>query len=81
MHQLRSDGLRLVLRDVGEDALEEADQQGGVERRVLLAERALFVIDKEGVIAWSYNSPVAVNPGAVRLFDAETGQAIREASV
>ena len=27
-------------------------------------ERALFVIDKNGVIAWSYCSPVAVNPGA-----------------
>ena len=28
------------------------------------SERALFVIDKNGVIAWSYLSPVAVNPGA-----------------
>lgn len=27
-------------------------------------ERALFVIDKEGVIAWSYCSPVVINPGA-----------------
>ena len=26
--------------------------------------RALFVIDKEGVIRWSYGSPVGVNPGA-----------------
>ncbi len=26
--------------------------------------RALFVIDKDGKIAWSYLSPVAVNPGA-----------------
>ncbi len=26
--------------------------------------RALFVIDKNGVISWSYLSPVAVNPGA-----------------
>ena len=29
-----------------------------------IAERALFVIDKEGVIRWSYCSPVGVNPGA-----------------
>jgi peroxiredoxin len=28
------------------------------------SERALFVIDKNGVIVWSYCSPVAVNPGA-----------------
>jgi peroxiredoxin len=27
-------------------------------------ERALFVIDAEGVIRWSYVSPVGVNPGA-----------------
>jgi peroxiredoxin len=27
-------------------------------------ERALFVIDKKGTIAWSFRSPVAVNPGA-----------------
>ena len=28
------------------------------------AERALFVIDAEGVIRWSYVSPVGINPGA-----------------
>jgi peroxiredoxin len=28
------------------------------------SERALFVIDAEGVIAWSHLSPVDVNPGA-----------------
>jgi peroxiredoxin len=27
-------------------------------------ERALFVLDKKGVITWSYCSPVAVSPGA-----------------
>jgi peroxiredoxin len=29
-----------------------------------VAERALFVIDAEGVIRWSYLSPMGVNPGA-----------------
>ena len=29
-----------------------------------LCERALFVIDRKGIIAWSYLSPGAVNPGA-----------------
>ena len=28
------------------------------------SERALFVIDRDGVIRWSYVSPVGVNPGA-----------------
>jgi peroxiredoxin len=28
------------------------------------AERALFVIDADGIIRWSYVSPVGVNPGA-----------------
>jgi alkyl hydroperoxide reductase subunit AhpC len=27
-------------------------------------ERALFVIDSEGIIRWSYVSPANVNPGA-----------------
>jgi peroxiredoxin len=29
-----------------------------------VSERALFVIDGEGVVRWSYVSPIAVNPGA-----------------
>jgi peroxiredoxin len=28
------------------------------------SERALFVIDGEGIIRWSYVSPVGINPGA-----------------
>ena len=34
------------------------------------SERALFVIDSEGIIQWSYVSPVGVNPGADGIFDA-----------
>lgn len=33
-------------------------------------ERALFVIDPEGVIHWSYVSPVGVNPGAAGILTA-----------
>jgi peroxiredoxin len=29
-----------------------------------ITERALFVIDRDGTIHWSYVSPIAVNPGA-----------------
>jgi peroxiredoxin len=39
-------------------------QQEGV------SERALFVLDEEGVIRWSYVSPIAVNPGADGILDA-----------
>jgi peroxiredoxin len=35
-----------------------------------ITERALFVIDEEGVIAWSYVSPIAVNPGAEGILEA-----------
>ena len=34
------------------------------------SERALFLIDAEGVIRWSYLSPVGVNPGADGILDA-----------
>jgi peroxiredoxin len=37
------------------------------------SERALFVVDKNGVIAWSYCSPVAVNPGADGILQALEG--------
>jgi peroxiredoxin len=34
------------------------------------SERALFVIDPQGTIWWSYCSPVAVNPGADGILEA-----------
>src|SRR6478672_3551560 len=33
-------------------------------------ERALFVIDADGIIRWSYVSPVGVNPGAAGILSA-----------
>jgi peroxiredoxin len=35
-----------------------------------VTERALFVIDGEGVVRWSFLSPIGVNPGADGIFDA-----------
>lgn len=32
--------------------------------------RALFVLDEEGVIRWSYQSPEGINPGADGILDA-----------
>ena len=34
------------------------------------AERALFLIDRDGIIRWSYLSPVGVNPGADGILNA-----------
>ncbi len=35
-----------------------------------VCERALFVIDRDGLIFWSYLSPIAGNPGADGILDA-----------
>ena len=37
---------------------------GAYRTREGVAERALFVLDREGTIGWSYLSPIGVNPGA-----------------
>jgi len=37
------------------------------------SERALFVIDREGIIRWSYVSPIGVNPGADGILEALEG--------
>jgi peroxiredoxin len=34
------------------------------------SERALFVLDGDGIIRWSYCAPIAVNPGADGILDA-----------
>jgi peroxiredoxin len=34
------------------------------------SERALFVLDGNGVIRWSYLSPIDVNPGAAGILEA-----------
>jgi peroxiredoxin len=41
-----------------------ARQYGAYRSAEGVAERALFVIDADGVVHWSYCSPIAVNPGA-----------------
>jgi alkyl hydroperoxide reductase subunit AhpC len=35
-----------------------------------MTERALFVIDNDGIIRWSYVSPIGVNPGAEGILKA-----------
>jgi peroxiredoxin len=57
--------------------LSDFEPKGGVARSYQayrtsegVSERALFVIDKTGIITWSYCSPIAVNPGADGILEA-----------
>jgi peroxiredoxin len=47
-----------------------AVEYGAYRSKDGVAERALFVIGKDGVIAWSYCSPITVNPGAEGILEA-----------
>jgi peroxiredoxin len=47
-----------------------AKSYGAYRKTEGVAERALFVIDEKGMIAWSYCSPIVVNPGADGILDA-----------
>ncbi|QTL04375.1 redoxin domain-containing protein [Aquabacter sp. L1I39] len=49
----------------------ETARRYGVYRPVEgVADRALFVIDAQGVIRWSYVSPLGINPGADGILEA-----------
>jgi peroxiredoxin len=43
---------------------------GAYREKEGFSERALFVLDKDGVVAWSHLSPVSVNPGADGILQA-----------
>jgi len=47
-----------------------ASSYGAYRRQDGISERALFVIDADGTIRWSYLSPLDVNPGAEGILDA-----------
>jgi peroxiredoxin len=47
-----------------------AKSYGAYRENEGVSERALFVLDRNGVIFWSYCSPIAVNPGADGILDA-----------
>ncbi len=49
---------------------EVAKKYGAYRNGDGFCERALFVIDKNGIIFWSYLSPVGVNPGADGILQA-----------
>lgn len=59
------------------DLLSDFEPKGEVSKRygaydfgAGVSRRALFVIDRDGTVAWSFLSPVALNPGADGALDA-----------
>jgi peroxiredoxin len=49
---------------------EVARKYGAYRAQDGTTERALFVVDRDGVIHWSYLSPIDINPGADGILDA-----------
>ena len=47
-----------------------AKEYGAYNEEEGYSKRALFVIDEEGIIQWSYLSPDGINPGADGILDA-----------
>jgi peroxiredoxin len=66
----REHRLRFPLLADFEPKGEIARAYGAFDDKTGVCERALFVIDRDGTIAWSYRSPVGVNPGADGVLDA-----------
>jgi peroxiredoxin len=62
--------LRFPLLSDFEPKGEVARKYGVYRREDGVSERALFVIDKDGNIRWSYVSPIGVNPGAHGVLNA-----------
>jgi peroxiredoxin len=63
-------GLHFPLAADFEPKGEVARSYGAYRSADGVCERALFVIDRNGIIAWSYCSPIAVNPGADGILEA-----------
>ncbi len=62
--------LRFPLLSDFEPKGEVARRYGVYQHGAGVAERGLFVLDREAMIRWSYVSPLGVNPGADGILDA-----------
>jgi peroxiredoxin len=62
--------LRFPLLSDFEPKGEIAKRYGAYQHDAGVAERALFVLDRDGTIRWSYVSPLGVNPGADGILEA-----------
>jgi len=63
-------GIRIPLLADFEPKGQVSRQYGAYDENGGVSQRALFVIDGNGVIRWSYLSPMDVNPGADGIFAA-----------
>jgi peroxiredoxin len=66
----RDKKLRFPLLADFEPKGEVARRYGAYRAKDGFCERALFVIDSAATVAWSYVSPIGVNPGADGILDA-----------
>lgn len=71
-------GFHFTLLSDFEPKGEVARQYGVYRSQEGITERALFVIDGEGVIRYSFVSPVGVNPGAAGILKALHGITVME---
>jgi peroxiredoxin len=74
-HQKYADSLKLdfpLLSDSNPKG-EVAKMYGVFDRKHNLCKRALFVIDKEGIIQWNHVSPPGISPGADGILKALAG--------
>jgi peroxiredoxin len=62
--------LRFPLLSDFEPKGEVARLYGAYRKADGVSERALFVLDREGIIRWSYLSPIGINPGADGILEA-----------
>jgi len=65
--------LRFALLSDFEPKGEVARAYGVYRKSEGVSERALFVLDGEGIIRWSYVSPIGINPGAEGILEALEG--------
>jgi peroxiredoxin len=63
-------GLRFPLLSDFEPKGEVARRYGVYHEPDGVSERALFVIDAEGIVRWRYVSPIGINPGADGILEA-----------
>jgi len=71
-HQAFAESLKLKFPLLADDdpAGEVANKYGVLNKGDGLSDRALFVVDSEGIIHWRYVSPRKVNPGAHGILEA-----------
>lgn len=66
----KNNNLNFALLSDSEPKGKVARMYGAYNEQAGVCERALFVVDKNGTIAWSYLSPMKENPGSKGILEA-----------